>query len=226
VKRRALLGLLGAVAAGPVWGQKPTTQRRIAFVHSGIPADQLTEAAGPLWVRRFLQTLAQAGYIEGRNLTVERYSAEGRLDRYDELVQRVVERSPEVIVTNANQLTKAFLTETATIPIVAFIGNPLGAGLVKNLARPGGNMTGVSVDPGVELYQKQLQIIKEAVPSAVTVAFLGSPRGWDSVMGDALRAVEQRLGLSLIGETPPLIDDLHLATLSARWPSGKWTPLS
>src|SRR6202043_1927656 len=83
MKRREFITLVGGVAAAwPAHAQQPGKQHRIAFVHSGIPADQLTETAGPFWVRRFYETLRGLGDSEGGNLVVERFSAEGRTERF------------------------------------------------------------------------------------------------------------------------------------------------
>lgn len=84
MRRREFITLLGGAAAWPLaaGAQQPQKQHRIAFVHSGISADQLTEAAGPFWVRRFYEVLRGLGDVEGGNLVVERYSAEGHSDRF------------------------------------------------------------------------------------------------------------------------------------------------
>jgi hypothetical protein len=81
MKRREFMAVIGgAMAAWPrlVQAQQPSRQHRLALVHSGIPAAQLTESARPFWVRRFHETLGQLGDVEGRNLVIERFSAEGR----------------------------------------------------------------------------------------------------------------------------------------------------
>lgn len=114
----------------------PAKQHRIAFVHSGIPADKLTETTGPLWVRRFHETLRGLGNTEGGNLVVEHYSAEGRADRFAPLAAEVVSRNPDVIVSNLNDLVKTFMAATARIPIVAILGAPIVGGLVTDLAHP------------------------------------------------------------------------------------------
>ena len=186
MRRREFLGVLGGAAA--VWplearAQQPKKQRRIAFVHSGIPADRLTESAGPFWVRRFYETLRGLGDAEGDNLVVERYSAEGRSERFAALAAEVVSRNPDVIVSNLNDLVKAFAAATAAIPIVGITGDPIAVGLVTSLAHPGGNLTGVSVDAGVEIFAKRLQILKEAIPSAVKVAYLLSNLRRDGGIG-------------------------------------------
>src|SRR5947209_9545271 len=141
MRRRQFIGLLGGAAIWPLAAraQQRRKQHRLAFVHSGIPADKLTAAAGPFWVRRFYETLDRLGHSEGINLVVERYSAEGRSDRFAALTAEVVSRKPDVIVSNLNPLVKIFLAATATIPIVGITGDPVARGLIANLARPGGN---------------------------------------------------------------------------------------
>jgi putative ABC transport system substrate-binding protein len=211
MRRRDFAGAL--LLAGPArsaWAQPPEKQHRIAFVNSGIPADQLTETAGPFWVRRFFETLRRLGYAEGGNLVVERYSAEGRFDRFASLTTAVVSRNPDVIVSNLNALVAAFKAATATIPIVAIVPDPVGSGLVRSLAQPGGNVTGVSLDAGIEFHGKLLQILKEAIPSAAKVAYLVSRERWEGGPGQALREAAQRLGIALIGVSPPEVNDAKL----------------
>jgi putative tryptophan/tyrosine transport system substrate-binding protein len=163
MQRRKFIALVsGAAAAWPLagWAQQARRQHRIAFVHSGIPAGELTETAGPFWVRRFYQTLRGLGYAEGSNIVVERYSAEGRSQHFASLAAAVVGSDPQVIVVNLNDLIEAFAAATTTIPIVAIIGDPIATGLVANLAHPGGNLTGVSIDAGYQIVAKRLQILE------------------------------------------------------------------
>jgi putative ABC transport system substrate-binding protein len=212
-RRDFIILVVGGAAAWPLAGraQQLQKQHRIAFVHSAIPADQLTETAGPFWVRRFYETLRGLGDAEGANLVVERYSAEGRSDRFAALAAAVVDRNPDVIVTNANELAKAFTTATATIPIVAITGDPIKAELVTSLAHPGGNLTDVSIDPGVDIPIKRLQILKEALPSAAKVAYLVSSRSvWDSGMGSSIQQAGRRLGIALTERFLPEVNDAQI----------------
>jgi len=129
MKRREFIAGIGGAATSYLWpraaGAQQPRKQRVAFVHSGIPADQLTETAGPFWVRRFYETLRGLGHTEGVNLVVERYSAEGRSERFAALAAAVVSSKPDVIVSNHNDLVKAFAAATATIPIVAIVGDPI-----------------------------------------------------------------------------------------------------
>jgi putative tryptophan/tyrosine transport system substrate-binding protein len=211
VRRRTFITALGGAAAWPVVarGQQPQKQRRIAFVHSGIPADRLTEAAGPFWVRRFYETLRGLGDAEGGNLVVERYSAGGRSDRFAALAAEVVNRDPDVIVSNLNNLVKAFAAATATIPIVGITGDPIAGGLLTNLSHPGGNLTGVSINAGIEIGAKRLQLLKEAMPTAAKVAHLLSG-AWDDGTGLSFREAGQRLGIGVIANLLPEVNDVQL----------------
>jgi putative tryptophan/tyrosine transport system substrate-binding protein len=211
MRRREFIGLVGGAALGwPLAARAQQPQkRRIAFVHSGIAADKLTETAGPFWVRRFYETLRGLGEIEGSNLVVERYSAEGRSERFAALAAEVVGRNPDVIIANLNDLVKVFAAATATIPIVAIVGDPIAGGLVTNLAHPGGNLTGVSINAGIEIYGKRLQILKQAMPSMTKVAYLRSG-AWDAGSGSASVDAGRQLGIAITDTLLLEVDDAQL----------------
>jgi putative ABC transport system substrate-binding protein len=95
-----------------------------------------------------------------------------------------------------------FRAATSTIPVIAFMLDPLEAGLVTNLARPGGNLTGITLDAGIEIWGKRLEILKEAIPSTAKAAFLGMRDGWEGSSGQFLRDAGGRLGISLISMLP------------------------
>jgi putative tryptophan/tyrosine transport system substrate-binding protein len=212
MRRRDFLCVLSGAAIAFPFGahaQQAQKQHRIAFVHSGIPADLLTDTAGPFWVRRFYQTLRQLGDTEPGNLVVERYSAEGRSDRFAALAATVVGRNPDVIVANSNSLVKTFTMATATIPIVSITADPIAVGLVTSLAHPGGNLTGVSIDAGFEIVSKRLQILKEALPRATKVAYLLSNAG-DERMMSSYREAGQQLGMALTNNVLAEVNDAQL----------------
>lgn len=214
MKRRVFIGLVGGAAATwplTVRAQQPLKARRIAFVHSGIPADKLTETGGTFWVRRFFEELRRLGYAEGANLVVERFSADGNASRYAALAAEVVSRKPEVIVVNHNVLTKAFTTATATIPIVAITSDPIVTGLITNFARPGANLTGVSINAGIGIVAKRLQILKEAVPAAARITYLAQTGAeWKAGLESSLHGAGQRFGIAVIGK---VLDEVNEAQL-------------
>ena len=209
MRRREFIWLIGsAVAASPfVARAQPKKMHRLAFVHSGIPADKLTESGGPFWVRRVYQSLRELGDVEGQNLVVERFSAEGRSERFAPLAEEVVSRNPDVIIVNFNDLAKRFTIATSRIPLVVITGDPIAAGLLTNLAHPGGNLTGVSINAGLEIYGKRLQIIKEAIPKVAKVAALFS--GALSGMAE-YREAARHLGIELSSKVLAEVNDAQL----------------
>ena len=196
MRRRDFFALVGYIAgsATPLARAQMLPVRRMAFVHSGIPAAQLNEGSNVSWIRQFFAGLRELGYAESANLTVERYSAEGRPERFAELATEIVARQPDLIVAQ-----RALQKATGTIPIVAIIGDPIGSGIVSSLARPGGNITGVSVDAGSEIYGKRLQILKEAVPAMEAVTYLGLAGDWQGQVGQAMREAARDLRLHING---------------------------
>jgi putative ABC transport system substrate-binding protein len=206
MRRRAFIKLLGGVATSwplKAWSQQPATQRRIAIFHPAIPTTLLTETGGGTAWAAFFAELRRLGYIEGGNLIIERYSAEGHHERYAELAREIVARKPDVIVTGTNPVVITFKAASGTIPVVAFMLDPLKAGLVTSLARPGGNLTGITLDAGTEIWGKRLQMLKEAIPSAAKAAFLAMREGWEGSSGQVLRDAAGRLGISLVFVLPP-----------------------
>lgn len=102
----------------------------------------------PYWPLLF-NRLAQMGFTDGRNLIVDRYATEGRPERYEEIMRSMVKAKPDVIAVDFDhQFILQVAKETSTIPIVATFGDPVAAGIVKNMARPERNITGVSLDAG------------------------------------------------------------------------------
>jgi putative ABC transport system substrate-binding protein len=178
------------------------TQQRIAIFHPAIPTSLLTETGGGSAWRAFFGELRQLGYVEGENLIIERFSAEGHHERYGDMAREIVTRKPDVIVTGTNPVVSAFKAATSTIPVVAFMIDPLQAKLVPSLNRPGGNLTGITLDAGIENWGKRLEILKEAIPSAATIAFLGMRDGWEGSSGQVLREISAQMGVSLAFTLP------------------------
>lgn len=131
----------------------------------------------PAYTAAFVRGLRERGYREGENVVIERRYFEGKVDRVPGLAAELVRLKPDVIVTAGNVPTQAIGRETTTIPIVmATSADPVGAGLVASLARPGGNITGMTQDVGLEVLVKTMQLLKEAIPGSSQVAVLLDPR--------------------------------------------------
>jgi putative tryptophan/tyrosine transport system substrate-binding protein len=126
MKRRKVFVVLGAAMTWPfsASAQRSATQHRIAFFHPAIPTTLMTEAGGGSAWRAFFVELRRLGYVEGKNLTVERYSALGHHERYPDLVREIVTSNPDLIVTGTNPVVTAFAAANRTIPVVAFMLDP------------------------------------------------------------------------------------------------------
>jgi putative ABC transport system substrate-binding protein len=153
------------------------------------------------------------GYVEGQNILIEYRFSEGRSDRMAEIIAEFLQRPPDVIVALGANLVAALKNATTTIPIVMTAGDPVGSGYVASLARPGGNLTGISLMQGVEgLTAKRLELIKDAVPGATRVGFIYNPDIPAGVSGLAeARRVAGSLGFTIRPMPVRHIDELETA---------------
>jgi putative ABC transport system substrate-binding protein len=172
VNRRELLALFGTTAAvswpGAVGAQQSAVPRVIGVLLVGLSPDS-AEA------KQFRLGLRDKGYSEGRDVVIEWRSAQGDYNRVPELVADLLQHKVDVIVQDSTVGTNITKRATSAIPIVmALVLDPVGSGLVKSLARPGGNVTGLSM-MATELYPKRLQLLKEINPKLAKVAVLYNP---------------------------------------------------
>src|SRR5262245_43373618 len=144
---------------------------RIGFLSLTSPSDR------PSLLDAFRQRLRELGWIEGQNIVIDYRYAEDRVDRLPDLAAELVRLKVDLIVASAGtQVATAAKNATETIPIVMmFVRDPVGIGLIKSLARPGGNVTGTSGSAGLEWVAKQLELLKETVPKIRRVAILSNP---------------------------------------------------
>jgi putative ABC transport system substrate-binding protein len=204
MQRREFMTLVGgAAAAWPIdaRAQQPDRVYRIALASPSRPVSDLNETQ-PLYYGAFLKELSRLGYVEGKNLVVLRFSAEGDTARYDAMVRDVVRASPEVIFTANNPLVLRFKALEHSIPVVALMGDPLAFGIVASLARPDGNITGITADAGEEIWGKRLGMLLEAVPTATRVGFLCSEPFWNGAQGAKVREAARQSSVTLVA--PPL----------------------
>jgi putative ABC transport system substrate-binding protein len=194
-RRDFTIGLALAAAARSGRAQERVKQHRIAIVATG-PAARIHDP-GVRAFQAFFEELARLGDVEGQNLTIEAYSGGGRPEGYADLAREVVNRNPDLIVASTDAIARAVRAATGAIPIVWIGGDPIQAGLATSLAHPGGNITGVTVYAGTEIWGKRLQILKEAVPAASKAAYL-TTRVSQAAEGQQLRDAGQRLQISVI----------------------------
>jgi putative tryptophan/tyrosine transport system substrate-binding protein len=146
------------------------------------------------------------GYVEGQNLTIERYW--GGMDGKDyspDLARKVVASKPDLIFASGNYIAHDLMLATDTIPVVAWMGEPVRSGLVSTLAHPGGNLTGVDFNAaGFELWGKRLQLLREIVPNMSKVGYLTVRAIWESTIVQwgrphPVEKVAKELGLTVVG---------------------------
>jgi ABC-type uncharacterized transport system substrate-binding protein len=194
MKRRDFITLLGGAAAA--WPLAARSQQakvwRVGWIWIGRSAGISPELAG------FRQGLRDFDYVEGKNIIVEYRFAEGRSDRIADLVAELMQIGPDVLVGLGNPVITALKNATTTIPIVFMTGDPIAAGYVASMARPGGNMTGVSMMQGIAgLTAKRIELLKEIVPSATRLGVMFNPDS-PTAAGDLAQAEQAAKGLNLI----------------------------
>jgi len=184
-RRRFLLTSLAGAVAGPlaVEAQQAGKVARIGYLLGAA-----REQTSPL-EKAFQDGLSDLGYVPGRNVVIEYRFADGKPERLPQLAQDLVRLKVDVIVTGSNPHVIAAKQATTTIPIVmVYVRDPVGAGLVASVSRPGGNVTGLSQDVGAEILGKRLALLKELVPKLSRVAVLVNP-GFPPALA-ALKAME------------------------------------
>jgi putative ABC transport system substrate-binding protein len=195
MRRRDFIKLLAALAtAQPAGAQQRSPVWRLGclFPNSGSEVYSLPYFA------EFRRRLREFGYVEGQNLILDVRTAEGDYSRLGTLAADLVELHPDVIVAVATPAVLAAQQATSSIPIVmASTGDPVGSGFVKSLAKPGGNITGVSM-MSPDLSAKSLEFLTELVPKAKRVAALRSPNPAHTAFLKEMDAAGQRLGLTII----------------------------
>ena len=197
--------LLLALLVAPLAEAQPATKRiGVLFLGSGGGDVEL-----------FRRGLREAGYVEGQNITVEWRFLTGRMDQLPIMAAELVALKPDVLVSNGRPGVRALKQSTTTIPIVmAGAGDPVGAGFVASLARPGGTITGLS-SMSPDLDAKRLEILKEAVPGVSRVASLWDAAGWPRCEEGGFDIAARALGLQVLPVEARSADDFAGAFATA-----------
>ncbi len=215
-RRTWLLGSLGLLAAPRAAEAQPAGKvYRIGFLEFASPGE---------WTRTALrQGLRELGWIEGQNLVIEYRLAEGRPDRLRQLAGELVRLNVDVIFAGSQLTATAARHATARIPIVmALAADPVGSGLAASLARPGGNVTGLTVLAGPEIMGKLLQLLKEVVPTVDRVAVVRNPsRPYATAQWREVQAAARELRVTLLSAEVKAAEDLdHAFQAITAWQPG------
>ena len=206
MRRRQFLALLGGVAAA--WplaarAQQPAKLPTIGYLGASTPAE-----AGP-WIAAFVQRLRELGWVEGRTVAIEYRWGEARSDRWAEITAEFVRLKVDVIATYNTPTTVTAKNVTSAVPIVfALAADPVGSGLVASLARPGGNVTGMSTQHA-DFPGKRLALLREIVPGLRRLAVMANVGNSASVreMGE-VQQIAQTLGLDFVASEIQRAEDI------------------
>jgi ABC-type uncharacterized transport system substrate-binding protein len=204
MRRREFIAFIGVVSILPraARSQQSTKVYRIAILHPSHPITELNERSRFRYYREFFRELRQLGYVEGQNLVIERFSGEGRVDNYPKLARDVAARNPDLVFAITVSLIAPLKETTSTIPIVAMTSDPVRHGIAASIARPGGNITGVTIDAGLELWAKRIQLLRELVP---TISKLGILAIRTNPEGAAMQEAAEKAGIAVVG--PSYVDN-------------------
>jgi putative ABC transport system substrate-binding protein len=216
MRRREFIGLLGGAAA--TWplaarAQQVTKPAHLGYIWIGAKDSEHSTRDG------LRQGLRELGYLEGRDYVLEERYAESQPDRLRGIIAELLQLKVALFLSPGVQVTNALIGGTSTIPIIATTPDLLASGFVSNLARPGGNVTGISLTAGPTLSEKWLDILKETFPSVVTVAILTAS---GVVYLDRIQAAAAMLGLRVryFRAQDPQEIDRALSDIAAMRPDG------
>ena len=188
MRRREFIVLLsGAVVASPlaVHAQSRATIPHMGYLWLGAAGEEDSTKQG------LRQGLGDLGYVEGRGIIVDYRYADGHEDRLVALVSQLVGAKVDIILAPGSVVTRAVQNATTTIPVVSTSGDPVGSGFIQSLGRPGGNITGLSLNAGREIAAKNLELLCEIVPNASRIAALFNTSNLQSLV--AVQALQRRL---------------------------------
>lgn len=211
-RRDVLAAALSFAGASKALSQTVRKLPRLAIVSPLEPVGIMVEDGPNPYYRVLFQELGRRGRIEGQTLVVDRYGQEHMAQGQPALFETVARGKPDVIYAIAGA---AFLkAASAAVPVVALSGDPIAMGLVQNLAKPGGNITGVSVDVGSSLHGKRIELLRETFPAMSNLIYVNVRAAWDTFVGRAMRAAAEQAGIGLspqLVEVPASEDDYRRA---------------
>ena len=215
MRRREFIGFVSGAAvswSGAAWAQQAAKLPTVGFLVAGTPASH------GQWVAAFVQRLSELGWIEGRTVAIAYRWAEGHSERYAEIAAEFVRLKVDVIVTTGPAVPAA-MQATSVIPVVfALAGDPVGTGLIASLARPGGNVTGLSIQQ-IDLASKRLELLREIVPGLRRLAIMANIGFPDAVLEmREVQSTAKMLGLEIVALAIRRAEDIAPAFESLKGP--------
>jgi putative tryptophan/tyrosine transport system substrate-binding protein len=200
IRRREFIFTLGGAAAACPLAARAQTAGKVYRVGLIFTTSLVSEMAGPDPIhpsaRAFVHELRALGYHEGQNLILERRSAEGKFERLLDIVTDLVGRGTDVIVAVGHPSIIPAVKAWTRVPIilVPIFFDPVEDGVIESFARPGKNVTGLSITPSAEIEAKRLELLKTTLPNMHHLAFLGMKTDWEDTFGKSIQAAARQLG--------------------------------
>jgi putative tryptophan/tyrosine transport system substrate-binding protein len=203
MQRRQVLSLSAALAFFFKHNRVSAAEKayRIALVHPTRAARQMTKD-GQIYFKVFFEELEKRGYFEGKNLSVSRFGAEGEADKYEKISRDAIESNPDVIVTSSDRIVLILSKLTGTIPILSFMTDPVAYRVASSISHPGGNVSGVMVNPSLDIWKKRVEYLKEIWPDTKHIFVLSARSFWDSSAIASIREAIEQSGCTMVG--PPV----------------------
>jgi putative tryptophan/tyrosine transport system substrate-binding protein len=200
-RRDALCGILAVALAPPALAQPSSKVHRVGFVATTSPLADISglNPANP-FARAFVHRLRDLGYVQGKNLILEMRTLEGRPERLEAFMDDFVRLKMEVVFLPSSLLVPRAHKAAPTLPIVGLVNanHMIQERLAQSMGRPGGTITGLSMDVDDDLEAKRLELLMELAPRAKRIAFLGVREEWDRPYAAKMRATAERLGKTII----------------------------
>jgi putative ABC transport system substrate-binding protein len=197
-RRDFMVGAISMAAVSRAVAQPVANSPRLAIVSVAEPSALMHEQSENRYYRVLFAELRRLGHVEEQNLTVERYGKEQNTSGLAAVIAEVVRSNPDVVYVLGPGGALGFKRETTKIPVVALTADPIAQGLVQNLARPGGNVTGVSVDTGPSIHGKRIDLLRQMFPAMSKLACLTLRIAWEGAQGPAMRAASEAAGIPLV----------------------------
>jgi putative ABC transport system substrate-binding protein len=193
-----IAGAISAATVSHLAAQPAGTSQRLAIFSPSEPSGLMHARSENRYYQALFGELRRLGHVEGQNLAVETYGTENNTSGFAAMVAEVIRSNPDVVYV-VGPGADLFKSAGTKIPIVTMTADPVAQGIARSLARPGGNITGVSVDAGPSIHGKRIALLHEMFPAMSKLAFVTLRVAWEGIQGPAVRAAAETAGIGLVG---------------------------